>query len=60
MTRNSSSSVFEKYNGYENIKQNLACKEKIDFTQLDIVYEPTLDENIPVVCFFASQIFFSV
>ena len=57
MTRNSLSSVLEKFNGYENVKQNLACKEKIDITQLDIVYEPTLDENIPVVSFFESQFF---
>lgn len=56
VTRNLSSSVLEKFNGYEIIKQKLAHKEKVDFTLLDIVYKPTYDENIPIPCFFISQI----
>ena len=64
MTRNPTSSVLEKLNGYENIKQNMARKEKIDFTPLDIMYKPTFDENVlcffVYLCFFASQFFFSV
>lgn len=57
VTRNLLSSVIEKFNGYENIKQKLACKEKVDFPPLDTVYEPTFDKNVPVPCFFTSQIF---
>ena len=41
VTRKLSSSVTKKFNGYENIKRKLACKEKVGFTPLDIVYEPT-------------------
>ena len=36
VTRNLSSSVIEKFNGYENIKLKIALKEKTDFTPLDI------------------------
>ena len=39
MTRNLSSSVLEKFNGYEMIRQKLQRKEKIDVTPIDIVYE---------------------
>ena len=56
MTRTLSSSVIKKFNGYEFIKQNLARKEKTDFTAIDIVYEPIYDENLPIPCFFTSQI----
>ena len=57
MTRNLSSSVIEKFNGYENIKQKLARKEKVDFIPLDIVYKPTFDGSTPIPCFFKSQIY---
>ena len=56
MTRNLFSSVFEKFNGYEIIKQDLACKEKIELTPINIVYERSYDEKIPVPCFFTDQI----
>ena len=56
VTRNLSSSVVEKFNGYEYVKPKLARKEKIDFTAIDIVYEPVFDENVPVPCFFTSNI----
>ena len=56
VTRSLSRSDIEKFNGYEFIKQKLACKEKIDFTAIDIVYEPVYDENLPIRCFFTSQI----
>ena len=36
VTRNLSSSVIEKFNGYENIKLKIARKEKTDFTPLEI------------------------
>ena len=48
--------VTEKFDGYETIKDNLARKEKMDFTPLDIVHELTYDENIPVTCYFTGQI----
>ena len=57
MTRNLFSSVFEKFNGYEIIKQDLACKEKIELTPINIVYERSYDEKIPVPCFFTDQIY---
>ena len=57
VTRNLSSSVLEKFNGYETIKQKFIYKEKFDFTPFDIVYEPTRDQNIPIPCFFTSQIY---
>ena len=50
-TRNLSSSVIEKLNGYETIRQTFARKERVDIIPVDIVYEPTYDENIPVPCF---------
>ena len=36
VTRNLSSSVIKKFNGYKNIKLKIALKEKTDFTPLDI------------------------
>ena len=51
VTRNLSSSVIEKRNGYETTRQTLARKERVDIIPVDIVYEPTYDENIPVPCF---------
>ena len=56
MKRNLSSSVVEKFNGYEMIRQKLQRKEKIDLTPVDISYEPSYDESIPVPCFFTDQI----
>ena len=56
VTRNLSSSVVEKFNRYEMIRQDLARKERADVAPVDIVYEPTYDENILGLCFFASQI----
>ena len=56
MTRSLSSSAIEKFNGYEFIKQKLTRKEKVDFTAIDIVYEPPYNENLPIACFFINQI----
>ena len=56
VTRNLSSSVIENFNSYEMMRQNLARKERVDIIPVDIVYEPTYDENIPVACFFTSKI----
>ena len=38
------------------IRQKLQRKEKIDLTPIDISYEPSYDESIPVPCFFTDQI----
>ena len=56
VTRNLSSSVVEKFNGYEMIRQNLARKERVDIIPVDIVYEPTYHENILVPFFFTSEV----
>ena len=45
MKRELSSCIVQKFNGYELLRNNLNSFEKKDFIPLDIVYEPTLDEN---------------
>ena len=57
VTRNLSSSVLEKFNGYEIIRHELARQKKTEFVRIDIVYEPVYIENVPVPCFFTDQIF---
>ena len=56
MTRNLSSCVIEKFNGYETIRMEIERKEKLDFNLINIVYEPTFDEKEPVVCNLTDQI----
>ena len=56
MKRELSSCVIQKFNGYELIRNNLNVLEKKDFIPIDIVYEPTLDENKKIECFFAPDI----
>ena len=55
VTRNLFSFVVEKF-GYEMISLSLTRKEKIEFTPINIIYEPVYDEKFPVPCFFTSQI----
>ena len=57
LTRNLSSSVVEKFNGYEMIRRQLARKENIELTAINIVYEPSYDEKISVLCFFTDKIY---
>ena len=38
------------------IRQDLHCKERVDITPINMIYEPLFDENIPVPCFFTDQI----
>ena len=52
VTRNLSSSVLEKFNGYETIKHVLARQEMKEFVPVDVVYKPIYDESVPVPCFF--------
>ena len=56
MTRNLSACVLEKFNGYETIRNNLSRKERVEFRAIDIVYEPSLDKDKPIVCYFSPNI----
>ena len=53
--RNLSSSVLEKFNGYEMIRNDLSFNEKVEVIPIDIVYEPIYDETIPAPCYFTSE-----
>ena len=56
LTRDLSSSVVEKFNGYKITRHELAPKEKKEFTPINIIYEPVLNDKIPIPCFFTDQI----
>ena len=56
MKRELSPCVIQKFNGYELLRNNLNVHEERDFIPIDIVYEPTLDENKKIACFFAPGI----
>ena len=56
VTRNLTSSIIKKCNGYEIIKHELARKEKMKFTPINIIYEPIYDGNVPVPCYFTNEI----
>ena len=56
VTRNLSSSVLGKFNGYETIKNILARQEMREFVPIDIVYELIYDESVPLPCFFTYKI----
>ena len=52
VTRNLSSSVLEKFNGYEMIRQKLDRKKVTELAPINISHEPIYDEKLPVPCFF--------
>ena len=54
--RNLSSSVLEKFNGYEMIRNDLSYQEKAEVIPIDVVYEPIYNENVRVPCYFTSEI----
>ena len=56
ITRNLSSSVLEKFNGYEVIRNSLSSKEREEFVPINVVYESIYDENVPVPCYFTNEI----
>ena len=56
VTRNLLSSVLEKFNSYEMIRNDLSYQEKAEVIPIDVVYEPICDENFPVPCYFTSEI----
>ena len=45
MKRELSLFVIQKFNGYEMLRNNLNSLKKKDSIPIDIIYEPTLDEN---------------
>ena len=53
-----SACVIEKFNGYEFLRSHLQSKEKIFFIPIDIVYEPTFNDEKPIKYFFAPEISF--
>ena len=55
-TSNLSSSVLEKFNGYEMIRNDLSYNEKAEVIPIDVVYEPICNETIPVPCYFTSEV----
>ena len=57
MKRELSACVIQKFNGYELIRNLLNSKERKDFVPIHIVYEPTLNENKPIECFYALKIY---
>ena len=57
VTRNLSTTVLKKLNGYEIIRYELALQQKREFVPTDIVYEPVYNERVPAPCFFTDQIF---
>ena len=56
MKRKLSSCAIQKFNGYELLRNNLNSFEKKDSIPIDIIYEPTLDENKKIECFFEPDI----
>ena len=54
--RNLSSSVLEKFNGYEMIRNNLRSEERAELIPINVVYEPIYDETVPVPCYFTNEI----
>ena len=55
--RELSSCAIQKFNGYELLRNHLQQRKAKDFKLIDIVYEPTLDVNKPISCFYAPNIF---
>ena len=57
MRRELSSCAIQKFNGYELLINHLEQRETKDFKPIDIVYEPTLDVNKLIFCFYVPKIF---
>ena len=51
-----SACVIQKFNGYELLRNYLNSDEKQNYIPIDIVYEPTLDDEKPIACFFAPDV----
>lgn len=50
MNRDLSSSIIEKFNSFEVMRHELAHKEKIEFTPINIVHEPIYNIKVPAPC----------
>ena len=51
-----SACVIQKFNGYDLLRVELNRNEKKNLIPIDFVYEPTLDKNKPIYCYFAPKI----
>ena len=51
-----SACVIQKFNGYDLLRTNLKYSEKKNLLPINIVYEPTLNTEKPIECFFANEI----
>ena len=56
MKQELSARIIQKFNGCEILRNHLNSIERIDFIPIDVVYEPTLNENKIIECFFAPKI----
>ena len=56
VTRNLSSLVLEKFNGYEMIRNDLGSGEIAELIHINVVYKPIYDETAPVSCYFTNEI----
>ena len=55
MERELSACIIQKFNGYELLRNHLNFIERKDFVPIDVVYEPTLNENMIIECFFHTE-----
>ena len=51
-----SACVIQEFNGYDLLRANLKYFEKKNLVPIDIVYQPTLNTEKPIECFFANKI----
>ena len=56
MKRELSACIIQKFNGYELFRNLVNSIERKDFIPIDVVYEPTVNENKIIECFFAPRI----
>ena len=54
--RNLSSSVLEKFNGYEMIRNDLRSEERAELIPINVVYEPIYDETVSAPCYSTNKI----
>lgn len=57
MKKELSTCVIRKFNGYELLRNHLNSKERKDFIPIDVAYEPSLNENKPILCYYAPKIY---
>ena len=57
MKKELSTCVIQKFNGYELLRNHLNSKERKDFIPIDVAYEPSLNENKPIWCYYPPKIY---